>query len=212
MRVDLRGHHLACERDERELFKGFELNVVDGVMLRIEGPNGSGKTSLLKMLSGQLLPASGKLEWHGRALSRVRESYLSALLYIGHTPGVGESLTAQENLEWSAALAGLRASSAAINQALANVALYGFEDVAASQLSAGQQRRIALARLELIARPLWILDEPFTALDREGVAWLEQRLLAHRDAGGAVIMTTHHAFRADDGVQTIRLGAPHDEA
>lgn len=212
MKVVLRGRQLACERDERELFKDLDLSVADGDMLRIEGPNGSGKTSLLKILTAQLVPNSGALEWHGRPLPRVRDDYLRSLLYIGHTPGVTASLTAQENLEWAAALAGRHANAAVIERALANAGLYGFETVPAGQLSAGQQRRVALARLELIPRPLWILDEPFTALDRAGVDWLEQRLLAHRDAGGAIVLTTHHDFIASQYMRTVRLGAAYAAA
>ncbi|WP_110685143.1 cytochrome c biogenesis heme-transporting ATPase CcmA [Salinicola aestuarinus] len=212
MTVALTGRGLACERDERELLHGLDLDVVDGTLLRIEGPNGSGKTSLLKMLTGQLAPTAGTLSWRGQPLARARADYRTALLYLGHEPGVTTSLTAMENLAWSAALADLCVDAAAIEAALQTVGLYGFEDLPAGQLSAGQRRRIALARLELIPRPLWILDEPFTALDRAGVAWLEQRLLAHRDAGGAVVLTTHHEFAPTACIERLRLGATHAAA
>lgn len=204
--VSLRATRLACERDDRWLFRSLDLSVEDGDILRIEGANGSGKTTLLKLLTGQLPPTEGSLEWHGESLAKSREAFLAQLLYIGHAPGVSTALTAQDNLAWSAAMAGIKTSAAEIERALGAVGLAGFEDLPARQLSAGQQRRIALARLELIPRPLWILDEPFTAIDRDGVAWLEQRLIAHGDAGGAVVMTTHHTFHANDRVDSLLLG------
>ncbi|GHB20692.1 cytochrome c biogenesis heme-transporting ATPase CcmA [Salinicola rhizosphaerae] len=207
MRVALDARDLACERDDRWLFEALELQVRDGDMLRIEGANGSGKTTLLKILTGQLSPQAGKLEWHGEPLRRVKDTFLRSLLFIGHAPGVAAALNGQQNLAWSAAVAGVEAPSRAIDQALAGVGLAGFEDVPAAQLSAGQQRRIALARLALIPRPLWILDEPFTAIDKDGVGWLEQRLVDHADRGGAVIMTTHHTFQANDRVNSVLLGA-----
>ncbi|WP_251977110.1 cytochrome c biogenesis heme-transporting ATPase CcmA [Salinicola avicenniae] len=207
MNVVLDAHELACERDDRWLFDSLELHLRDGDIVRIEGANGSGKTSLLKLLTGQLVPDAGRIEWHGQPLARAREAFRRSLLFIGHEPGVAAALTAQENLAWSAAMAGVGVSAAAIDDALAGVGLTGFEDVAANQLSAGQRRRIALARLDLVPRPLWILDEPFTAIDRHGVAWLEQRVLSHGEQGGAVIMTTHHTFQANDRVDSLILGA-----
>ncbi|KAA0015848.1 cytochrome c biogenesis heme-transporting ATPase CcmA [Salinicola corii] len=204
--VSLQASQLASERDDRWLFRSLELRVEDGDILRIEGGNGSGKTTLLKLLTGQLQASEGRVEWHGRSLASVREHFLDRLLYLGHRPGVSGALSAQENLAWSAAMAGVKARPDAIEAALDAVGLAGFEDLPARQLSAGQQRRIALARLELIPRPLWILDEPFTAIDRDGVAWLECRLLDHAWGGGTVVMTTHHAFQANDRVDSLVLG------
>ncbi|WP_425353327.1 cytochrome c biogenesis heme-transporting ATPase CcmA [Salinicola lusitanus] len=206
VKVSLRASRLACERDDRWLFRALDLRVEDGDILRIEGANGSGKTTLLKLLTGQLPPTEGRIEWHGEPLARSREAFLSQLLYVGHAPGVSAALTAQENLAWAAAMAGVRAPVPDLERALEAVGLAGFEDIPARQLSAGQRRRIALARLELVPRPLWILDEPFTAIDREGVAWLERRLVAHGDAGGAVVMTTHHTFHANGRVDSLLLG------
>lgn len=206
MNVVLDARRLACERDDRRLFENLELRVRDGDILRIEGANGSGKTTLLKILTGQLPPQDGWLGWHGEPLRRRQEPFRRSLLYIGHEPGVATALSAQQNLAWSVAMAGIVASPAAIDRALENVGLAGFEDLPAGQLSAGQRRRIALARLELIPRPLWILDEPFTAIDRDGVAWLERRLMAHGDSGGAVVLTTHHTFQANDRVDSVLLG------
>tara|TARA_B100000678_G_scaffold191475_1_gene160137 strand:+ start:1174 stop:1809 length:636 start_codon:yes stop_codon:yes gene_type:complete len=204
--VSLQARQLACERDGRWLFRSLDLRVEDGDILRIEGANGSGKTTLLKLLTGQLPASEGVIEWHGQSLASVREPFLDRLLYLGHMPGVSGALSAQENLAWFAAMAGVKARPDAIEAALDAVGLAGFEDLPARQLSAGQQRRIALARLELVPRPLWILDEPFTAIDRDGVAWLECRLLDHARAGGAVVMTTHHTFQANDRVDSLVLG------
>ncbi|MED5500055.1 MAG: cytochrome c biogenesis heme-transporting ATPase CcmA [Pseudomonadota bacterium] len=206
MNVSLQTHRLASERDDRWLFRSLDLRVEDGDILRIEGANGSGKTTLLKLLTGQLPASEGAVEWHGRSLASVREHFRDRLLYLGHLPGVSEALSAQENLAWFAAMAGIKTTPEAIEAALDAVGLAGFEDLPARQLSAGQQRRIALARLELVPRPLWILDEPFTAIDRDGVAWLERRLLDHARAGGAVVMTTHHTFQANDRVDSLVLG------
>lgn len=206
MNVALNARQLACERDDRWLFESLDLHVGDGDILRIEGANGSGKTTLLKMLTAQLSPQAGTLTWHGRPLARARDAFFRALLYIGHAPGVAAALTAEENLSWSAAMAGIKASPAEIERSLAAVGLAGFENLPAQQLSAGQQRRIALARLELMKRPLWILDEPFTAIDRDGVAWLERRIATHCEEGGAVILTTHHTFQANDRVTSVVLG------
>ncbi|KAA0012047.1 cytochrome c biogenesis heme-transporting ATPase CcmA [Billgrantia pellis] len=206
MSLRLQGQNLACERDDRWLFQGLNLDIQAGEIVRVEGPNGSGKTTLLKILSGQLADYEGELFWDGRPMREAREVFLSNLLYLGHAPGVKAALTPLENLAWYQALAGQRGGEAACFSALEEVGLAGFEDVPAGQLSAGQQRRVALARLVLAPRPLWVLDEPFTAIDRDGVAALERRLIEHARAGGCVLVTTHHELTPCAELRRIRLG------
>lgn len=205
MSLRLQARSLACERDDRWLFRNLNLDIGAGEIVRVEGPNGSGKTTLLKILSGQLADYEGELFWDQRPMREMREAFLSNLLYLGHAPGVKAALTPLENLAWYQALAGQVRDEKARYQALEEVGLFGFEDVPAGQLSAGQQRRVALARLVLIPRPLWVLDEPFTAIDRDGVAALEQRLVAHARAGGCVLVTTHHELTPCPELRRIRL-------
>jgi len=184
---------LACERDLRLLFENLELRLGPGEMVQISGPNGSGKTSLLRLLAGLMQPTAGQVLLNGQPLHEQRSELARNLLWIGHAAGIKDLLTAEENLSWLCALH-QPASRDAIWQALAAVGLRGFEDVPCHSLSAGQQRRVALARLYLDSPPLWILDEPFTALDKQGVAQLEQHLAAHCEQGGMVLLTTHHTL------------------
>ncbi len=206
MSLCLQARKLACERDDRWLFEGLDLDIRGGEIVRIEGPNGSGKTTLLKILSGQLSDYHGELFWNDAPMRQVREHFLANLLYLGHAPGVKAGLTPLENLAWYQALSGDKGSEAQRDEALAAVGLTGFEDVPAGQLSAGQQRRVALARLTLTKRALWVLDEPFTAIDRYGVAALEKQLIAHAQAGGCVLVTTHHELTASSVLRRIQLG------
>ncbi|CAM3998955.1 cytochrome c biogenesis heme-transporting ATPase CcmA [Vreelandella rituensis] len=206
MSLRLHARNLACERDDRWLFQGLDLEVRGGEIVRIEGPNGSGKTTLLKILSGQLTEYEGELFWNDTPMRQAREHFLANLLYLGHAPGVKAGLTPLENLKWYQALSGETGNETARFAALESVGLAGFEDLPAGQLSAGQQRRVALARLELTPRALWVLDEPFTAIDREGVAALEARLVAHARAGGSVVVTTHHELAASTALRRIQLG------
>ncbi|MBB3190761.1 cytochrome c biogenesis heme-transporting ATPase CcmA [Halomonas cerina] len=212
MSLRLQARKLACERDDRWLFRGLDLDIRAGEIVRVEGPNGSGKTTLLKILSGQLADYHGELFWNEAPMRRSRKAFLANLLYLGHSPGVKAALTPLENLAWYQALAGEPDDAAARLEALASVGLVGFEEVPAGQLSAGQQRRVALARLTLIPRPLWVLDEPFTAIDRDGVVALEARLSAHARQGGCVLVTTHHALAASSALRRIRLGQGGDDA
>ncbi|MFW9081080.1 cytochrome c biogenesis heme-transporting ATPase CcmA [Pseudomonas sp. P2757] len=197
---------LACERDLRLLFENLELRLVSGDMLQISGPNGSGKTSLLRLLSGLMQPTEGQVLLNGKPLAAQRSELARNLLWIGHAAGIKELLTPEENLSWLCALH-QPAGHEAIWQALAAVGLRGFEDVPCHSLSAGQQRRVALARLYLDSPPLWILDEPFTALDKQGVAQLEAHLAEHCERGGMVVLTTHHTLsRTPAGYRDIDLG------
>jgi len=197
---------LACERDWRMLFEHLELHLAAGDMLQISGPNGSGKTSLLRLLSGLMRPTSGEIRVDGKPLAEQGSELARMLLWIGHAAGIKDLLTAEENLAWLCALH-QPASREAIWQALAAVGLRGFEDVACHTLSAGQQRRVALARLYLDSPPLWILDEPFTALDKQGVAQLEAHLAAHCERGGMVVLTTHHTLaQTPSGYRELNLG------
>ncbi|AZM94823.1 MULTISPECIES: cytochrome c biogenesis heme-transporting ATPase CcmA [Halomonadaceae] len=206
MSLCLQARQLACERDDRWLFEGLDLDIQRGEIVRIEGPNGSGKTTLLKILSGQLSDYHGDIYWNGDSMREVREHFLANLLYLGHAPGIKAGLSPLENLAWYQALSGEKGDDYQREEALAQVGLCGFEDVPAGQLSAGQQRRIALARLTLTKRALWVLDEPFTAIDRHGVAALEAQLVAHANAGGCVLVTTHHELTASSVLRRVQLG------
>ncbi|ANI18405.1 heme ABC transporter ATP-binding protein CcmA [Pseudomonas sp. UME83] len=197
---------LACERDWRMLFERLDLRLAAGEMLQVVGPNGSGKTSLLRLLCGLMQPTAGQVRLNGRPLEEQRGELARNLLWIGHAAGIKGLLSAEENLAWLCALH-QPADKTAIWRALEAVGLRGFEDVPCHTLSAGQQRRVALARLYLEAPPLWILDEPFTALDKQGVAQLEEHLARHCEDGGLVVLTTHHTLsRMPSGYRDLDLG------
>ncbi|MCK5831199.1 MAG: cytochrome c biogenesis heme-transporting ATPase CcmA [Methylococcales bacterium] len=183
--------NIFCERDERILFSEFSFTLNEGEVLQIEGQNGSGKTTLLRILCHLTEAFEGNIFWHGQNVEHSREVFYHALLYVGHLSGVKGVLTAKENLIWMSQL-DTALDRISITGALKKVGLFGYEDVPCHTLSAGQQRRVGLARLYLSSAPLWILDEPFTALDKKGVAEKETLIAQHVQAGGCVILTTHH--------------------
>ncbi|QBM17493.1 cytochrome c biogenesis ATP-binding export protein CcmA [Marinobacter sp. JH2] len=195
---------LECERDERLLFQNLSFSILPGTVTRVEGPNGSGKTTLLRILAGLNDAWTGKLNWCGHPRDQHRESYLRNMLYLGHRPGIKPLLTPLENLR--ALMAGRRPlENDALLQALAGTGLSGFEHVPCRNLSAGQQRRVALARLLIADEPLWLLDEVFTAIDASGVEAIESLLLQRAQEGGAVVVTTHHNLDLP-GMGRITLG------
>lgn len=179
-----------CERDDQPLFAPVSCAIAPGDIVQLEGANGVGKTSLLRALCGLSSRGRGELLWRGGPLARRRSQFAAETLYLGHASGIKGALSARENLRWWAALRG-REVRAGADAALAKVGLAGYEESPCYQLSAGQQRRVALARLFLVEAALWILDEPFTAIDRHGAGQLEQWLVAQAQGGGAVLLTTH---------------------
>jgi heme exporter protein A len=193
---------LTAVRDQRVLFRELALAVAAGELWRVEGPNGAGKTTLLRILCGLDQDFEGSIEFP--LAQSTGNPWRADLLYLGHLPGLKTALTAEENLDWLCRLRG-RPQKIPAREALARVGLRGYEDVPVSTLSAGQKRRVALARLHSESAPLWVLDEPFTAIDRAGVAELEALLAAHVDAGGAVLVTTHHRLAIP--VRSLVLGA-----
>lgn len=197
---------VACERDDSPLFAPLSLTVNAGDIVQLEGANGIGKTSLLRCIGGLSSRFIGEFYWRGQPLAQQRAEFAADTIYIGHAAGLKAALSPRENLQWWAALRGLDVR-AATESALARVRLRGYEDAPCYQLSAGQQRRVALARLFLSDARLWILDEPFTAIDRQGVAELEQWLLAHADNGGAVLLTTHQPLDLPRALRKIALQA-----
>lgn len=197
---------LCCERDDRLLVDNLNLRVEAGTIHQVEGPNGSGKTTLLRVLCGLSSRYRGEILWKGQALRKLRTDYLSTLLYIGHGAGIKAALTPRENLQWHCAVKGGSDGAQAIEEALSRVGLFGFEDAPCFTLSAGQQRRVGLARLFLVPAGLWVLDEPFTAIDKHGVRELEQWIAEHAARGGSVILTTHHELSIQHPVEHITLG------
>ncbi|UTV27003.1 cytochrome c biogenesis heme-transporting ATPase CcmA [Photobacterium atrarenae] len=210
---------LSCVRDERVLFDDLNFSVSSGELVQIEGHNGAGKTTLLRIIAGLGRADSGDVLWHDEKIESAREDYYQALLFLGHQTGVKRELTAYENLAYfqamhsesdTATLQGQAQVSGKEDlwQALAHVGLAGREDVPAGQLSAGQQRRVALARLWISNHPLWILDEPLTAIDKQGVKVLERLFLSHVERGGIVLLTTHQDMFTDSNhLRKIKLGS-----
>lgn len=195
---------LFCERDDRVLFEHLSFNVFPGEILQVEGQNGSGKTTLLRILSGLSRHYEGDILWRGTSVTDSADVFRRELLYFGHQAGVKAVLTPEENLAWYAALdSGIDLKQ--IPKALHAVGLKGFEDVPCHMLSAGQNRRVSLARLYISRAPLWILDEPFTAIDKKGVATKEALLLEHASRGGTVLLTTHHELDLSRHVRRINL-------
>lgn len=198
---------LACQRGDRRLFADLSFSVGPRTMLHVRGRNGSGKTTLLRALCGLLRPDCGSIRWCGQEIHALAEDYHRELLYCGHLHGIKADLTGLENLRIAAVLDRDPVTDAAILDALARIGLAGFEDLPTRMLSQGQKKRVALARLILSKAPLWVLDEPFTALDTDAVELL-QRLLAEQVAGGGtVVLTTHQEVALTRGaIQRLTLG------
>jgi heme exporter protein A len=196
--------NLYCERDERVLFQNLDFSVGEGEIWQIQGSNGSGKTTLLRLLCGLNDDFSGEIFWQGEDQRKVRQVFNQDVFYLGHAPAINKTLTPRENLSWYCASRGLDNTSQ-IKQVLNSFNLYGYEDMPCYLMSAGQQRRVSLSRMLLSQAKLWILDEPFTALDKKGVQELEAMLADHARAGGSVILTTHHSLQMDYPVQSVDL-------
>jgi heme exporter protein A len=197
---------LECVRDDRLLFNDLSFTVADAEVLQIEGPNGSGKTSLLRIICGLRLPEAGQVMWQGKSISSNREDYYANMVYIGHLPCIKADLTVMENVRSLLDTRSLTLSNVVIEAALAKVGLASYEDVQGKALSSGQRRRILLAFIELARAKLWILDEPLTALDVQGVDLMESMILEHRAAGGSVVFTTHHGMQLDCEMRSVQLG------
>ena len=178
---------LDCLRQGRTLFRSLSFAVSAGERLRIAGANGSGKTSLLRILCGLLTPSAGEVRWRNTPIDSLKEEYSREIVYLGHAPAVKDDLTAAENLGIACRLAGFVAKT---GDALARLGVPG--DVPVRKLSQGQRRRAALARLVVSERvPLWLLDEPYAALDKQAAAVVDGLITGHAARGGAVIFTTH---------------------
>ena len=201
----LSAENLECTRDDRLLFNGLSFGLGSGEVLQIEGPNGSGKTSLLRILSGLRRADDGMVKWLDNEIQHAREDYYASMVYIGHLPCIKNDLTTLENIRVLLETRSQSVSSAKVEEALASVGLAGFEDVAGKALSSGQRRRVLLAFLLLAEARLWILDEPLTALDVNGVDLVESMILEHREQGGSVIFTTHHGMQLPCEMKSVDL-------
>jgi heme exporter protein A len=189
---------LECRRGGRALFSNLAFSVKPGELLHIQGENGSGKTSLLRILAGLSRQEEGQVLWNNADIREVREEYAAKLLYLGHQPAIKDDLTVAENLSISSRMAGIEPSFSHMEAALEHVGLARRVNLPARVLSQGQRRRLATARLWLDDRPLWVLDEPFTALDVHATALLEERLQRHLAGNGMVVLTTHQPSFIDD--------------
>jgi heme exporter protein A len=200
MAAELLAEDLACRRGERIVFSGVSFRLASGGALVVTGANGSGKTSLLRLLASLIAPAHGRLCWDGKPVAEDLARYRAGLHFVGFEDAVKPALSPREMLQFWVALRGVgrRSAAAAIDDALAAAGLSAVAEWPCRWLSAGQRRRLALARLLSAPGLLWLLDEPTSALDAEGRAWLERIIAGHRAQGGQVALSTHHALGLSD--------------
>ena len=197
---------LACRRGPALLFSGISFEVAGGELLCVRGPNGCGKTTLLRCVTGLTRPDEGTIVWHGEPSITDPERMRAGTAYAGHLPALKDDLTAEENLEFSLRLRGASPSAHQRREALAAVGLDKRRRLPARRLSAGQRRRIGLARLALDPAEFWVLDEPLTALDDAGQALFIELLDRHLAGGGFALVATHHRLAPATGVvRELRL-------
>ena len=197
-------HDLACARGDRLLFKGMNFSLKTGELLLVQGGNGQGKTSLLRLLTGLARPEEGEVRWCGEPIGRQREAYHAEMVYLGHANGVKDDLNPVENLRFAEGLQGRAFAAARAIATLEQLGLGRCLDLPCRVLSFGQRRRVALAALLLAGATLWILDEPLTGLDVHAVALMEGLIRDHLTAGGMVVATTHQALNLE-GVNVQRM-------
>jgi heme exporter protein A len=206
MTTGLELRQLECVRGRRSLFKGLDLAVRPGHLVRLQGANGAGKTSLLRMICGLLAPAHGEVLWRGHRVGTLREEFGKELIYLGHAAALKDDLSTLENLQTSSVLGGQAVSASQASAALAAAGLRGRERAPARVLSQGQRKRVALARLVIGSEaPLWVLDEPFNALDTAATAWLVGLISAQVERGGIVVLTSHQSVAFGDDVPQVAL-------
>ena len=181
--------NLGCSRNDRALFAALNLSVEPGQVLLLEGENGSGKTTLLRILCGYRQQDQGQLLWNGKAVTEIAD-YFQYISYVGHKNGVKDELSVEENLKMMSSM--MSTSVIKIKDVLKQIGLFKYSDVMTKQLSAGQKRKLALARLLMTARPFWMLDEPFTSLDKSSVSYFEGVIKEHIQRNGMLILTSHH--------------------
>lgn len=199
--------NLECRRGDRRLFSDLSFSLSRGTLLHVRGRNGSGKTTLLRALCGLLARETGEIRWRGEDISSLGDDYRRDMLYFGHLNGIKSDLNGIENLRVATTLDGDPVVEDDLWDALAQMGLAGFEDLPTKVLSQGQKKRVALARLVLSGAPLWILDEPFSALDRDAVDLLGGLIAEHVAAGGLVVLTTHQEVALTSGqIQRLHLG------
>jgi heme exporter protein A len=196
---------LECIRGDNLLFSELNFEIHAGQLVQIEGANGSGKTSLLRILAGLARPSAGMVLWRGLDIQRYRGYYCAEMVYLGHALGVKTELSAIENLKISLALAGVSADLDQLYDVLERTGLRGREELPTRKLSAGQKQRIALARMLVCPSALWIVDEPFTALDVEGVALMCRLLEEHAAKGAMAVLTSHQAVGVNADMVKVSL-------